>query len=157
MFFWNSLSFYDPTDVGNLIFDSFASSKSSLNIWKLSVHILLSLAWRILSITLLVCEMSELCSSLSILWYCLSLGLEWKLTFSSSVATAEFSKFAGILSTELSYVQAGFRKGRGIRDQISNIHWIIEKAREFQKNIYFCFINYAKAFDHVNHNNCWKF
>ena len=49
-------------------------------------------------------------------------------------------------------VQAGFRKGRGTRDQIDNICWIIEKAREFQKNIYFCFINYAKAFDCVDHN-----
>ena len=49
-------------------------------------------------------------------------------------------------------VQAGFRKGRGTRDQIANIHWIIEKAREFQENIYFCFIDYAKAFDWVDHN-----
>ena len=49
-------------------------------------------------------------------------------------------------------VQAGFRKGRGTRDQIANIHWIIEKAREFQKNIYFCFIDYAKAFHRVCHN-----
>ena len=49
-------------------------------------------------------------------------------------------------------VQAGFRKGRGTRDQIANIRWIIEKAREFQKNIYFCFIDYAKAFDCVDHN-----
>ena len=53
-------------------------------------------------------------------------------------------------------VQAGFRKGRGTRDQIANICWIIEKAREFQKNIYFCFINYAKAFDCVDHNKLWK-
>ena len=53
-------------------------------------------------------------------------------------------------------VQAGFRKGRGTRDQIANIHWIIEKAREFQKNIYFCFIDYAKAFDYVDHNKLWK-
>ena len=52
--------------------------------------------------------------------------------------------------------QAGFRKGRGIRDQIANIRWIIEKAREFQKNIYFCFIDYAKAFDCVDHNKLWK-
>ena len=52
-------------------------------------------------------------------------------------------------------VQAGFRKGRGIRDQIANICWIIEKAREFQKNIYFCFIDYAKAFDCVDHNKLW--
>ena len=50
-------------------------------------------------------------------------------------------------------VQAGFRKGRGTRDQIANIHWIIKKAREFQKNIYFCLIDYAKAFDCVDHNN----
>ena len=53
-------------------------------------------------------------------------------------------------------VQAGFRKGRGTRDQIANIHWIIKQAREFQKNIYFCFIDYAKAFDCVNHNKLWK-
>ena len=49
-----------------------------------------------------------------------------------------------------------FRKGRGTRDQIANIHWIMEKAREFQKNIYFCFINYVKAFDCVDHNELWK-
>ena len=53
---------------------------------------------------------------------------------------------------ELPDVQAGFRKGRGIRDQIANIRWIMEKAREFQKNIYFCFIDYAKAIDCVDHN-----
>ena len=53
-------------------------------------------------------------------------------------------------------VQAGFRKGRGTRDQIANIHWIIEKAREFQKKLYFCFIDYAKAFDCVDHNKLWK-
>ena len=53
-------------------------------------------------------------------------------------------------------VQAGFRKGRGTRDQIANIHWIIEKARDFQKNIYFCFIDYVKAFDCVDHNQLWK-
>ena len=56
---------------------------------------------------------------------------------------------------KLSHVQAGFRKGRGTRDQIANIHWIIEKAREFQKNIYFCFINYAKAFGCEDHNQLW--
>ena len=53
-------------------------------------------------------------------------------------------------------VQAGFRKGRGTRDQTVNIHWIIEKAREFQENIYFCFIDYAKASDSVDHNKLWK-
>ena len=56
---------------------------------------------------------------------------------------------------ELPDVQAGFRKGRGTRDQITNIHWIIEKAREVQRNIYFCFIDYAKAFDCVDHNKLW--
>ena len=61
------------------------------------------------------------------------------------------------MNHELPVVQAGFRKGRGSRDQIANIHWIIKKVREFQKNIYFCFIDYAKAFDCVNHNKLWKF
>ena len=56
------------------------------------------------------------------------------------------------MNHELPYVQAGSRKGRRTRDQIANIHWIMEKAREFQKNIYFCFIDYAKAFDYVDHN-----
>ena len=56
------------------------------------------------------------------------------------------------VNCELPDVQAGFRKGRGTRDQIANIHWIMEKAGEFQKNIYFCFIDYAKAFDCVDHN-----
>ena len=60
------------------------------------------------------------------------------------------------MNHELSDVQAGFRKGRGTRDQIANIHWIIKKARESQKNIYFCFIDYAKAFDCVDHNKLWK-
>ena len=57
---------------------------------------------------------------------------------------------------ELPDVQAAFRKGRGTRDQIANIHWIIEKAREFQKNIYFCFIDYAKALECVDQNKLWK-
>ena len=60
------------------------------------------------------------------------------------------------VNSELPNVQAGFRKGRGTRGQIANIHWIIKKAKEFQKNIYFCFINYAKAFDCVDHNKLWK-
>ena len=60
------------------------------------------------------------------------------------------------VNCELPDVQAGFRKGRGTRGQIANIPWIIEKAREFQKNIYFCFIDYAKAFDCVDHNKLWK-
>ena len=60
------------------------------------------------------------------------------------------------MNHELPDVQAGFRKGRGTRDQIANIRWIIEKAREFQKNIYFCFIDDTKAFDCVDHNKLWK-
>ena len=61
------------------------------------------------------------------------------------------------VNCELPHVQAGFRKGRGTRDQIANIPWIIEIAREFQKSIYFCFIDYAKAFDCMDHNKLWKF
>ena len=60
------------------------------------------------------------------------------------------------MNRELPDGQAGFRKGRGTRDQIASIHWTIEKAEEFQQNIYFCFINYAKAFDCVAHNKLWK-
>ena len=59
------------------------------------------------------------------------------------------------MNSELPGVQAGFRKGRGTRDQIANICWMMEKAREFQNNIYFCFIDYAKAFDSVDHKNLW--
>ena len=60
------------------------------------------------------------------------------------------------MNRELPDVHTGFRKGRGTRDQIANIRWIMGKAREFQKNIYFCFIDYAKAFDYVDHNKLWK-
>ena len=60
------------------------------------------------------------------------------------------------VNQELPDVQTGLRKGKGTRDQMANIHWIIEKVREFQKNIYFCFIDYAKAFDCMDHNKLWK-
>jgi len=60
------------------------------------------------------------------------------------------------INRELPDIQAGFRKGKGTRDQIVNIHWIIKKAREFQKNTHLCFIDYAKAFDCVDHNKLWK-
>ena len=60
------------------------------------------------------------------------------------------------MNRELPDVQAGFRKGRGTRDQIANVHWIIEKERQFQKNIYLCFIDYTKAFACVDHNKLWK-
>ena len=66
------------------------------------------------------------------------------------------ARFQQYVNRELSDVQAGFRKGRGTRDQVANILWIIKKAREFQKNICFCFIDYAKAFDCVDHNKLWK-
>ena len=65
------------------------------------------------------------------------------------------ARFQQYMNCELPDVQAGFRKGRGTRGQIANIHWIMEKAREFQKNIYFCFIDYVKAFDCVDHNKLW--
>ena len=66
------------------------------------------------------------------------------------------ARLQAYMNHELPYVQAGFRKGRGTRDQIANIHWIIKKATEFQENIYFCFIDYAKAFDDVDHSKLWK-
>ena len=80
----------------------------------------------------------------------------------SSHTLAKYSKFSKpgfnkYMNHELPDVLAGFRKGRGTRDQIANIHWIIEKARQFQKNICFCFIDYAKAFACVDHNKCGKF
>ena len=65
-------------------------------------------------------------------------------------------RFQQYMNCEILYVQAGFRKGRGTRDQIVNICWVIKKATEFQKNIYLCFIDYAKAFDCVDHNKLWK-
>ena len=66
------------------------------------------------------------------------------------------ARFQQYMNCEIPDVQAGFTKGRGTRDQIANIHWIIKKAREFQKNIYFCFIDYIKALDCVDHNKLWK-
>jgi len=66
------------------------------------------------------------------------------------------TRFQQYMNRELPDIQAGVRKGRGTRDQIANIHWIMEKATEFQKNIYFCFIDYTKAFDCVDHNKLWK-
>ena len=66
------------------------------------------------------------------------------------------ARFQQYVNCDIPDVQAGFRKGGGTRDQIANIYWIIEKAREFQKNIYFCFTDYAKAFDYVDHNKLCK-
>ena len=74
----------------------------------------------------------------------------------SKIFQARFQQYMNQANWELPDVQAGFRKDRGTRDQFSNIHWIIEKAREFQRNIYFFFTDYAKAFDCVDHNKLWK-
>ena len=88
--------------------------------------------------------------------------LEWgALAFSISHASKVTLKTVQVrlqqyVNRELPDVQAGFRKGRGTRDQNANIHWIMESAREFQKNIYFCFIDYVKTFDWVDHNKLWK-
>ena len=81
--------------------------------------------------------------------------LIYSICFSLTYFTM-YNRLQQYMNRELPDVQAGFRKGRGTRDQIANIHWIIEKAREFQKNIYFCFIDYAKAFDCVDHKKLWK-
>ena len=78
------------------------------------------------------------------------------LTCWQSNAQNSLSQLQQYVNCELPDIQAGFRKGRGTRDQVASIHWLIEKAREFQKNIYFCFIDYAKAFDCVDHNKLWK-
>ena len=90
-----------------------------------------------------------LCRSFSV-WYCLTC----LFLFLLHVLLVSYPK--GHCQDQYPYVQVGFRKGRGTRDQIANICWIIEKAREFQKNIYFCFIEYAKAFDRVDHNKLWE-
>ena len=97
-----SCFFNDPADVGNLISGSYAFSKSSLNIWKLIVYILLKQLAEFWALLCYHVRWVQLYRSLNILWHCLSLGLEWKLTFSSTVATVEFSKFAGLLSAALS-------------------------------------------------------
>ena len=98
-----SCFFNDPVDVGNLVSGSSAFSKPAWTSGSSWFTCNWSLAWKILSITLSYCvRWVQLCGSLSILWHCLSLGLEWKRTFSSPVATAEFSKFVGILSAALS-------------------------------------------------------
>ena len=78
------------------------------------------------------------------------------LTFNKVILKILQASFQQYANRELSDVQAGFRKGRGTRDPIANIHWILEKAREFQKKIYFCFIDYAKSFDCVDPNKLWE-
>ena len=115
-----SCFFNDPMDVGNLI---------SLNIWKFSIHILL------LEYVALYCRVS---------FYCTIALISHISKVMLKVLQARFQQY---MNREIPDVQTGFRKCRGTWDQIVNSHWIIEKAREFYKNIYFCFIDYAKAFD----------
>ena len=81
---------------------------------------------------------------------------QWHLSHTLVMFKILQTRLQQYVNRELPDVQTGFRKGRGTRDQIANICWIIEKAREFQENIYFCFIFYAKAFDFVDHNKLWK-
>ena len=85
--------------------------------------------------------------------YCTIVLISHASKFMLKILQARLQQY---LDQEIPDEQAGFRKGRETRDQIANIHWIMEKAREFQKNIYFCFIDYAKAFDCVEHTNCVK-
>ena len=98
----NSLAFYDPTDIGNLISGSSAFSKSSLYVWKFSFHLKLKSSLKDFEHYFANIWNEQLCGSLNILWHFPSLVLELKLTFSSPVATAEFSKFPGILSVAFS-------------------------------------------------------
>ena len=109
-----SCFFDDPADVGNLISGSSAFSKGNLNIWKFTVHLLLKPGLENFEHYFTsIWDECQLCGSLSILWNCLSLGLEWKLIFSSPVATAEFSKVAGILSAALSqHHLSGFERAQ---------------------------------------------
>ena len=97
-----SCSLHDPADVGNLILVPLPFLKPAWTTGSSQLTYCWSLAWRILSITLLALRWMQLCGSLNVFWHCLSLGLEWKLIFSSLVATAEFSKFSGTLSAALS-------------------------------------------------------
>ena len=99
----------------------------------------------------------------SVKWYliivliCISLIINPLISHASTVMFKILhTRLQHNMNPEILYVQAGFRKGRGTRDQIANICWIIEKARKFQKNIYLCFIDYAKAFGLVDHNKLWK-
>ena len=88
---------------------------------------------------------------INILHNCTHLTIASKVTL--KILQARLQQY---VNHEVPDVQTGFRKGRGTRNQIANIRWIIEKAREFQKSMYFCFTDYAKAFDYVDHNKLWK-
>ena len=83
-------------------------------------------------------------------------GVKFRIYFGKKKKAKNFYMYLMWVSHEIPDVQAGFRKGTGTRDPIANIHWIIKKAREFQENIYFCFIDYAKTFNCVDHKKLWK-
>ena len=145
-------------DVGNLISCSSAFSKTSLNIWKFTVHVLLkpaaaAAAAKSLQSCPTLCNPRDSSPPGSpVPWILQARTLEWVVISFSIIFYVVLYKILQTrlqqyMNHELPDVQAGFRKGRGTRNQIANIHWIIKKAREFQKNIYFCFIDYAKAFD----------
>ena len=89
-------------------------------------------------------------------WWAAVYGVAQSRIQLKQLSSSSSSRLQQYVNHEFPDVQAGFRKGRGTRDQIANIRWIMEEGREFQKNIYFCFIDYAKAFDCVDHNKLWK-
>ena len=130
-------------DFGILTSDSSAFSKSNFNIWKFSAHVLLKP-----SLQNFEHYFAKECSN-----YCTIALISHTSKIMLKILQTRFQQYA---NHEIPDAQAGFRKGRGTRDQIANIQWIIEKAREFQKNINFCFIDYAKAFDCEDHNKLWK-
>ena len=139
MFFWSSFNFlHDPTDVGNLISGSSASLKPSLYMLKVSVHVLLK------------ASLKDFEHNLASMWDEHAIVL---ISHASKVILQILqASLQHYVNWELPDVQAGFQRGRGTRVQIANIPWIMEKARELQKNIYFFFIDYAKAFNCVHHN-----
>ena len=152
-----SCFFHDPADVGNLISGSSAFLKSSLNIWKFSVHVLLKTGLE--NFEHYFASVWNECNCV-VVWIakeCSNYRTIALLSCTSKVMLKILqARIQQYMNHELPDVQAEFRKGRRTRDQIANICWITEKAREFQKNIYLCFVDYAKAFDCVDHNKLWK-
>ena len=144
-----SCLFYDPVDVGNLISGSSAFSKFTFNIWKFLVHVLLK--------PILDCKRSVFIpkkgSAKERSNYCTAALISHASKVILKILQTRIQQY---VNRELPDLQAGFRKGIGTRDQISNIHWIIEKARKFKKNIYLSFIDYAKALITTNYRKYLK-
>ena len=110
--------------------------------------------WMDLEIVILRSDRERYVSSdITYIWKCTSALSSHASKVMHKILQARLQQY---VNCELPVVQAGFRKGRGTRDQIANICWIMEKGKEFQKNIYFCFIDYAKAFDCMDHSKLWK-